>query len=85
MQKESKNRKKIAPILCAAIVIGILAIYLAILAVPMIEAAYGEALVIGFVLVYGGLILAAIFGVITALRQRLQEIESGEEEDAKQY
>ena len=38
-----------------------------------------------FLLIYGGVIVAAIVGVVAALRQRLQEIESGEEEDAKQY
>ena len=38
-----------------------------------------------FLLLYGGLIVAVVFGVIAALRQRLKEIEGGEEEDAKKY
>ena len=45
----------------------------------------GEALAVGFLLIYGGVIIAAIVGIVAALRQRLQEIEGGEEEDAKQY
>lgn len=39
----------------------------------------------GILIVYGLLIVAVILGVLAALRQRLKEIESGEEEDAKQY
>ena len=36
-------------------------------------------------LFYAGGIIAVIFGVIAALRQRLEEIERGEEEEAKKY
>jgi len=42
-------------------------------------------LVIGIIGFYGLIIVAVIIGVIFALRQRLKEIEGGEEEDAKQY
>ena len=30
-------------------------------------------------------ILAVIFGILAALKQRLEEIESGEEEEARKY
>ena len=52
---------------------------------PLIGEVMGKALAVGFLLIYGGVIVAAIVGVVAALRQRLQEIEGGEEEDAKQY
>ena len=32
-----------------------------------------------------GGIIAVIFGILAALRQRLKEIESGEEEEARKY
>ena len=38
-----------------------------------------------FLLIYGGIILAIILGIAAALRQRLRELESGEEEDARKY
>ena len=38
-----------------------------------------------FLLIYGVLGGAVLIGVVLALRQRLQEIEGGEEDDAAQY
>lgn len=85
MQNDTKNSKKKAPIIIAAMIIAILGIFLATILFPLIGEAYGELLAVGFLLIYGGLIVAVIVGVIAALRQRLKEIEGGEEEDAKQY
>lgn len=85
MQNDTKNSKKKAPIICAGIVIGFLGIFLATILFPLIGEAYGELLAVGFLVIYGGLIVAVILGVISALRQRLKEIEGGEEEDAKKY
>ena len=79
------TKKKKAPILCAAVIIGALAIFLATILFPLIGVAYGELFAVGFLLIYGFVILAVIVGVILALRQRLKEIEGGEEEDAKKY
>ena len=81
MQNDIKKSKKKAPIICAAVVIAFLGIFLATILFPLI----GEVMAVGFLLIYGGEIIAAIVGVVAALRQRLQEIEGGEEEDAKQY
>ena len=81
MQNDIKKSKKKAPIICAAVVIAFLGIFLATSLFPLI----GEVMAVGFLLIYGGVIIAAIVGVVAALRQRLQEIEGGEEEDAKQY
>ena len=85
MQNDIKRKKKKVPILCAAVVISFLGIFLATILVPLISEVVGEALAVGFLLIYGSVIVAAIIGVIAALRQRLKEIEGGEEEDAKQY
>ena len=84
-QNDIKKSKKKAPIICAAVVIAFLGIFLATILFPLIGEVMGEALAVGFLLIYGGVIVAAIVGVVAALRQRLQEIEGGEEEDAKQY
>ena len=85
MQDTTKNRKKKAPIICAAVVIGLLGIFLATILFPLIGEVYGELLAVGFLLIYGLGIIAVIIGVLVALRQRLKEIESGEEEDARKY
>ena len=79
------NKKKKAPIICAVIMIGLLGILLGIIIYPMLNEANGELAAIGIIIVYGILILAMIVGIILALKQRLKEIESGEEEDAKKY
>lgn len=85
MQNDIKKSKKKAPIICATVVIAFLGIFLATILFPLIGEVMGKALAVGFLLIYGGVIVAAIVGVVAALRQRLQEIEGGEEEDAKQY
>ena len=58
---------------------------LATILLPLIGEVYGEMLALGFLLIYGALIIAVILGILFALRQRLKEIEGGEEEDAKKY
>ncbi len=85
MQNGTKNSKKNAPIICAAVVIGLLGIFLATILFPLIGEVYGQLLAVGFLAIYGGVIVAVILGVLAALRQRLKEIEGGEEEDAKKY
>ena len=77
--------KKRGAIACAALGIGFFAVILAVILVPMVGEAYGDVMVWIFLLVYGGIILAIILGIAAALRQRLRELESGEEEDARKY
>ena len=77
--------KKRGAIACAALGIGFFAVILAVILVPMVGEAYGDVMVWIFLLLYGGIILAIILGIAAALRQRLRELESGEEEDAKKY
>ena len=83
--QNATDRKKRAPIICAAVIIGLLAVFLATILFPLVGASYGEWIALGFLAVYGLVIVAVIVGVLAALRQRLKEIESGEEEDAKKY
>ena len=83
MQKTTK--KKWTAILCAAVVVGLLGLFLAAILFPLIGEACGEAVAMGFLLVYGLGIVAVIVGVLVALRQRLKEIKGGEEDEAKKY
>lgn len=79
------TKKKRAPIICAAVIIAFLGIFLATIVFPLIGETYGEVIAVGFLVVYGLVIVAIIAGVLAALRQRLKEIEGGEEENAKKY
>ena len=83
MQKTIK--KKWTAILCAAVVVGLLGLFLAAILFPLIGQAVGEVVAVGFLLVYGLVIVAVIVGVLVALRQRLKEIKGGEEDEAKKY
>ena len=47
-----KNSKKNAPILCAVIVIALLAICIGVIIFPLLGASYGDAAAIGFLLIY---------------------------------
>lgn len=78
-----KNIKRGA-ILSALVVVVFFLVYLALLATAVLEAPQD---VIGWlaVVLAGGIFVAMIVGVVLALSQRLKEIDSGEEEDAKKY
>ena len=77
--------KKRGAIACAVLGIGFFAVILAVILVPLVGEAYGDLMAWFFLLIYGGIILAIILGIAAALRQRLRELESGEEEDARKY
>ena len=83
MQKTT--RKKWTAILCAAVIVGVLGLFLAAILFPLVGRAVGEAVAMGFLLVYGLAVVAVIVGVLAALRQRLKEIRGGEEDAAKKY
>ena len=80
-----KDTKKLAPIACAAIVVALLALYIAVILFTLFTESLGDLIGIVVVVVATGIILAAIIGVLAALRQRMKEIDKGEEEDAKIY
>lgn len=85
MQNDTKKRKRIAPIVCAGVVIALLLVYLMIFLYPVLGAEVGDGLAIAVLIICALSLLAVIGGVILALRQRLKEIEGGEEDDAKKY
>lgn len=81
MQNHTKMKRAAA--ICAAVVIAYLLLYLgSILYAVAIDREWA---VMGILGAYGLLILAVIVGVILALRQRMKEIDNGEEDIAKQY
>lgn len=84
MQKTTK--KKIAPIVVTILVIAYMVplIVFALYAMGVWRQWDGAAVMLPLLcyLIIGG---AVIVGVILALRQRLQEIDGGEEEDASKY
>ena len=81
----SKENKKRGSILSAAVIISLLAVFVGCILFPLINEMAGMFFAAVLLLFYAGGIIAVIFGVIAALRQRLEEIERGEEEEAKKY
>ena len=80
-----KKDKKRASILSAVVIFSILAVFVGFILVPLVSEMGGMLFAVAILLLYAGGIVAVIFGVIAALRQRLEEIEGGEEEEAKKY
>ena len=88
MQSNSERRgKRKGSILSAAVVLLWLAGLILAVALTALEAARaGECGAAALLLaLYGVLGGAAVLGVVLALRQRLREIDGGEEDDAAQY
>lgn len=81
----NKEDKKRGAIISAVVIISVLAVFVGFIIFPLISELGGMLFAAAMLLVYGGGIVAVIFGVIAALRQRLEEIEGGEEEEAKKY
>ena len=84
MRKTTK--KKIAPIVVAALVVAYIAPLMVLVLWAMGLWSGGETVNVMFPLlcwlIVGGVV---IVGAVKALRQRLREIDGGEEEDASQY
>ena len=81
----NREKKKRASILSAVVVITILAVFVGFIIFPLLNEMAGMLFAAMLLLLYAGGILAVIFGVIAALKQRLRELDSGEEEEAKKY
>ena len=82
---ETKDTKKRASIRSAVVVIAILAVFVGFILFPLISEMGGMLFAVMVLLLYAGGIVAVIFGILAALKQRLEELESGEEEEAKKY
>ena len=79
-----KRRKKVAPLLCAVVVVVFLGLFLGAL-LPLLDVGSGDGGAVVILILYALVLLAVIVGVVIALIQRLREIERGEEEDARKY
>ena len=87
MRSNSDSKKQWGAILSALVVLLWLAGLVSVVIFAAAEAAREGAMGAGalLVLLYGTLGSAAMVGILIALRQRLREIEGGEEDDAAQY
>lgn len=87
MQNNTKNKKKIAPIIITvAIVLYMVPLLLVCLKLMgAITFDMGDIVALPILLIYVLVGLAIIVGIIVALHQRMKEIDSGEEEEARKY
>ena len=81
---ERKGRKT-APVVCAVVVIAFLGVLLGAILLPLLGVGSGDGAAAVILLLYALVILAVIVGVVVALRQRLREIDGGEEDEARKY
>jgi MFS family permease len=81
----NKEDKKRGAVISAVIIIVVLAVFVGFILFPLISEMGGVFFAVMLLMLYVGGILAVIFGILAALKQRLEEIEGGEEEEAKKY
>ena len=84
MTMEKKSKKRVA-VIAALVVIALMTLYLVGIVIPLVRETMGVGIAVTILVIYGAVILAGILGVTLALKQRLKEIESGEEDEAKRY
>ena len=82
---QNQEDKKRGAVISAVIIITILAVFVGFILFPLISEMGGMFFAVILLMLYVAGILAVIFGVIAALKERLEEIESGEEEEARKY
>ena len=87
MRSNSESKKQRGAVLSALVVLLWLAGLVAVVIFAAAEAIREGAMGVGalLVLLYGTLSGGAMVGILIALRQRLREIDGGEEDDASQY
>ena len=81
----NKEDKKRGAVTSAVIIISMQAVFVGFILFPLISEMGGVFFAVMLLMLYVGGILAVIFGILAALKQRLEEIEGGEEEEAKKY
>ena len=83
---ENKNRKKIAPVVIAVLVVVYVAPLVGMVAYAAgLLGAEGGWSFLPFLLLYAAVGGAVIVGVLSAMSQRLREIDGGEEDEARKY
>ena len=82
-----RKRKKIAPVAAAVLVILYMlsVVAIVVLAMQSVIRTEGGRLPILMITLYVVIGAGVISGVLLAMRQRMKEIDGGEEEDASQY
>ena len=81
----NQNDKKRGAVISAVVIISILAVFVGFILFPLISEMGGVFFAVILQMLYIAGILAVIFGILAALQQRQEEIEGGEEEEAKKY
>ena len=84
MAMEKKSKKRVA-VIAALVMIALMTLYLVGIVIPLVRETMGVGIAVTMLVIYGAVILAGILGVSLALKQRLKEIEGGEEDEAKRY
>ena len=84
MTMEKKSKKRVA-VIATLVVSALMTLYLVGIVIPLVRETMGVGIAVTILVIYGTIILASMVGVTLALRQRLKEIESGEEDEAKRY
>ena len=83
---ENRNRKKIAPVVVAILVVAYVGPLVGMVAYAAgLLGAEGGWSILPFLLLYAAAGGAVIIGVLYAMAQRLREIDGGEEDEAKKY
>ena len=86
MPDNSERRgKKTAPVVCAAVAVAFLGVLLGAILWPLLGLGSEDGAAAVILALYALVILAVIIGVVAALRQRLREIDGGEEDEARKY
>lgn len=80
-----KWRRRTAPVACAVLMVVFFGVVLVAVLYALLGIGSGDGAANVLLALYALVILAVIVGVLIALRQRLREIEGGEEEDARKY
>ena len=81
---KNNTKKKIAPIVITVVVV-LYTLPLVAMVAGLAGAEPGGMAAVPFLLLYAFIGGAVIVGMVVVLRQRLREIDGGEEDDAKQY
>lgn len=79
------TKKKLGAIISAVVIALLLLSWLGIFLYGVLSDSMDEIAVVIILVIYVVLILAAVVGIFVALYQRIRELDSGEEEDARKY
>ncbi len=78
-------KKKAGSVICGVLIIILLGLFVAMVVLPLLQIAWGDTAAIIIMGIYALSAVATMAGIMIALRQRIREINSGEEEEAKKY